>query len=225
MWKLVPEPARVVHVTSPEKRVPRPGVAIHRASLPAGELTLVEGVPVTSLPRTFLDLSEMTSQRRLRRLIKDAEFRGLIRIPALNEILDLYPRRRGRGNLAAVLAPLRAQPGLTRSPLEDRFLDFCAARGLPLPETNVDLTVAGRRFELDCVWRDARLVVELDGRDAHARELAFEDDRARDRILIAAGWVPMRITSLQLANDSHEIEAAVRSTMALRTTTEGRSPT
>jgi hypothetical protein len=58
-------------------------------------------------------------------------------------------------------------------------------------------------------------VVELDGRSAHARELAFEDDRARDRATIAAGLRPMRITSAQLAGAPDELERDVRAALAL----------
>jgi very-short-patch-repair endonuclease len=160
-------------------------------------------------------MSRVTSQARLFRLIKDAEFRKEIRVPELAAILERYPRRRGRRNLAAIVDPLTAASRPTRSPLEDRFVGFCARRGLPLPETNVDLTVGGRRYQADCLWRDARVIVELDGRDAHARELAFEDDRARDRALATAGWVPVRVTTAQLDFDGDRLENELR---ALRCT-------
>jgi very-short-patch-repair endonuclease len=51
----------------------------------------------------------------------------------------------------------------------------------------VKLRVAGKHIEADCVWREQRLIVELDGRDAHHSLPAFESDRARDAALLAAG--------------------------------------
>lgn len=72
----------------------------------------------------------------------------------------------------------------------------------------------GRRYEPDGLWRDARLVVELDGRDAHTREVAFDDDRARDRALLAAGWIPLRITWSQLEHDGDAVEADLGQALA-----------
>ena len=213
---LAPPPRGVVHITTLKERAPRPGVALHRGALPAGELTRIGELPVTGVARTLLDIAPTTPPPRLRRLIKDAEFRGLVRIPELREILGRYPRRRGRGNLAAVVTPLLAQSGLTRSPLEDDFLDFCTSRGLPPPETNVRLAIGDRVYEVDCLWRQSRLIVELDGRDAHLRELAFEDDRARDRALIAAGWAPMRVTSGHLRFGADALEGEIRRTLDRR---------
>ena len=53
-------------------------------------------------------------------------------------------------------------------------------------------------FEVDCVWREQRLAVELDGRSYHDTLQAYERDRERDRLLQAAGWRPVRVTWRQL---------------------------
>ena len=65
---------------------------------------------------------------------------------------------------------------------------------LPQPETNV--VIEG--FEVDALWRERRVAVELDSRAYHDNLVAFERDRERDRILNAAEWRPIRITSRQL---------------------------
>jgi very-short-patch-repair endonuclease len=79
----------------------------------------------------------------------------------------------------------------------------------------VRLRAGGRGRIVDCLWRKARLIVELDGRVAHVRELAFEDDRARDRALTAAGWRPIRITRAQLRGDPDGLEADLRALLGL----------
>jgi very-short-patch-repair endonuclease len=72
-------------------------------------------------------------------------------------------------------------------------------------------------MEVDCLWRAAGLVVELDGYDAHRGRSAFQSDRARDRALTAAGFSPMRVTWAQLHSDGDSIEAEVRDILAAPT--------
>ena len=203
------------HVTTAQPRAPRRGLILHRASLPPEELLCMRGVPATTLPRALLDAAPRHDATWTRRLIKDAEFRKLLTVSDLAEVLERHPRRRGRRALASLVEPLIADTLPTRSPLEDRFLAFCRHRRLPMPETNVRLVIGGRRYEPDCLWRESRLVVELDGRDAHIRELAFNEDRARDRAFIAAGFIPMRVTSEQLDHDRDALETDIRRALAI----------
>lgn len=187
-----------VHVTALERKRPQPGLASHRAALPKDEVRIVNGIPATGVPRTLLDLSAVLDARALRRLLKRAEFLSAVGYPELEEILKRYPFRKGRRVLAALVADGTAVSGRTRSDLEDEFLEFCRRRGLPRPETNQLLYLRGEQFEVDCVWRDQRLIAELDGWQAHGGRTAFEDDRARDRRLAAAGWTVVRVTWRQL---------------------------
>lgn len=207
-------PSGPIHVTSTQPRRPRSGIVIHRPRLPAEEIEIVHGIPTTTVARTLLDLSGRIDHRRLRRLVKEAEFRDLVSMRVLAEILEAHPRRPGRRALAQIVGSYVDGSRRTRSELEDRFLEFCAARHLPRPETNVVLQVRGKSIEVDCLWREARLIVELDGWRAHGRESAFQDDRARDRSLIAAGYAPMRITWAQLAHDAARVDAEIRAALA-----------
>lgn len=206
------DPMGPIHVTATQHRAPRAGVSIHRGALPAEDLAIVSGIPATTVERTLLDLSAVASPATLRRLVKRAEFLDLTDAKALGHILARHPRRRGRGRLARLVDGYMLGVGKTRSEFEDRFLRFCARRGLPLPETNVVIDVRGQP-EVDCVWRTARLIVELDSRSAHGREAAFHEDRARDRALIAARWAPMRVTWAQLHQDGDSVEADIRQTL------------
>ena len=89
--------------------------------------------------------------------------------------------------------------------------------GIPRPEVNVTLGLPGRHLEVDCLWRSARLMAELDGRAFHDTVAAFEEDRERDRALSAAGWRVVRVTSRHLhegrpalVTDLRDLLAAVR---------------
>jgi len=85
------------------------------------------------------------------------------------------------------------------------------ARRLPAPQTNQWI----EGFEIDCVWREQRLVVELDGGAFHHTQQAFERDRERDRVLQAAGWRPIPITSRQLDRSCDALDRDLRRLLGL----------
>jgi very-short-patch-repair endonuclease len=98
----------------------------------------------------------------------------------------------------------------TNSPLEVRFLLLCEQHGLPRPEVNVK--VAG--FRVDCLWRDAGVIVELDGQAGHGYEAAVERDRARDLTLRAAGYRVLRYSWWQITSDQGRVVADLRRELA-----------
>jgi hypothetical protein len=92
---------------------------------------------------------------------------------------------------------------LTRSVLEERFLALCEANALPLPEVNATIS----RFEVDALWRDERVIVELDGYAAHGTAMAIERDRAREVVLRSAGFVVLRYTWHQVTHEPQDVVA------------------
>jgi hypothetical protein len=167
-----------IDVTAPRRMHARTGVQMHFAALGPEEATVHDGIPVTSPPRTLIDLAAVLPRGQLERAINEAE----------------------RLRLDVGCARSRA-PAITRSELEDRFLALLDEHDVPRPEVNVALRLGDDWIELDCLWRRPRLIVELDGFDAHGTRAAFERDRARDRRLQAAGWRVARVTWRQLHGD------------------------
>jgi hypothetical protein len=135
--------------------------------------------------------------------------RGLTDWLSIPELLDRHPRGRGASVLRELLAEERPG-GVTRSELEEQFVAFLDAHALPRPELNAPLSVRDRFFVIDCLWRDRRLAIELDGRAVHGTAAAFESDRERDRILAAEGWRTARITWRQLRDDPEAVAADLR---------------
>jgi very-short-patch-repair endonuclease len=78
------------------------------------------------------------------------------------------------------------------------------------------MQLSGAWIEADCVWREQRLIVELDGHATHATASAFENDRARDRALVAAGWRVMRITWRQLHDRPEMLIRDLRASLTAR---------
>jgi very-short-patch-repair endonuclease len=207
LYGIRPSSRREIEVTVPRRRHPRPGIEPRLAALPADEITTHEGIPVTTVPRTLFDLAAVRGRREVERAFHEAEVRRLYDPLSLADLLARYPRRRGAATVRAILAARDAGAGMTRNDLEEAFLAFLARVGLPRPRVNHPLRVRGRWIEADCVWIEERLVVELDGRGAHATLEAFERDRARDRALAAAGWRVVRVTWRHLHDGADALAA------------------
>jgi len=201
----------VVEITVPGHTRSRRGLRRHCARLPADERTFRERIPVTTVSRTLLDLASLVEPAEFERALREAEVLHLPELPPLAVLLARYPNRRGRRTVRKTLEHLDRLPaGETRSHLEDRFLRFATRAGLPLPETNVPLSIEGRVYEVDCLWRSSRLIAELDGGEVHATRSAFETDRERDRRLQAGGWTVVRITWRQLGSGANALAGDLR---------------
>jgi restriction endonuclease-like protein len=170
---------------------------------------------VTSVFRTIFDFAGVLGRRQLERALNEAEVRGLTDKVSLPQLLERHPRARGAMTLRQLLAE-KASGGVTNRELKERFVAFLDARGFPRPALNAPLALRGRFFRIDCLWREARLAVELDGRAVHGTAAAFEADRERDRILQAEGWRTARVTWRQLHADPEAIAADLRSLLRLQ---------
>jgi hypothetical protein len=183
-----------IDLTVPSSRGSRRRIRWHVSRAPADEATVREGIPVTTPARTLLDLASVFTLPRLASAINLAEHRRLGEGPSLPTLLHRYPRRPGTPNLRKVLTERALGGGIGESELELQFLDFLDARGLPLPDANAWVEVDGRMYRPDCLWRQRRLVVELDSWEHHGSRSAFEEDRVRARKLSGAGFRVLQIT-------------------------------
>ena len=195
VWALAALPADAVEVTVPTRHRPRHrGVVVHRTtSLEPADLRTREGLRVTSVRRTILDLAAVLGPDDLAAVVNEALVRRLVR----REQLELPRGARGAAKLRHVLDGASA----TRSEAERALLRLIRRARLPLPETNA--RVAG--FEVDLLWRAERVVVEVDGWAFHGDRAAFERDRRRDRALRAAGFTPVRVTPRQVTDEPEAV--------------------
>jgi very-short-patch-repair endonuclease len=192
-----------LEVTTSGAHRAKDGVIVHRGLVPDDERTAHRGIPTTTVPRTLLDLSAVVGAHQLRSALRQAEQLRLTDPLSLHDLVARYQRRAGRAVIRALLDEASIGARIVRSELEERFQDFLIRAGLPLPHTNV--VIEG--YEVDCVWSEQRLIVELDGHSTHSPTHAFEGDRARDRRLEAAGWHVIRITWRQLQEEPELVEA------------------
>jgi hypothetical protein len=205
-----------VDVTVPHRSTSSDRIRRHLAVLPDDEVTVHEGIAVTTATRTIFDLAAASSVDRVEHDIRQVEYLRLYDRLSLLDLVERYPGRRGLRRVRAALTRLEALPaGRTRGRLEERFLPFLRRYGLPRPRLNDWIMVGGERFQVDCHWPGVLQIVELDSWEAHGTRSAFRDDRARDRILGTAGYSVTRVSWAQLDDEPEAVASDLRKLLSV----------
>jgi predicted transcriptional regulator of viral defense system/very-short-patch-repair endonuclease len=194
LWGLLRTRPTRFQLTAATRRRRKPEFEVHFADLAGRDRALRDGIPVTSVPRTLLDLAAAGPPRRLPLALERAEERRLLDLRSLDGLLARRAHHPGAVALRQALDTYRPQPAFTRSNLEKRFLALVTEAGLPAPRMNF---VVGR-FEVDAFWPQAALAVELDVFETHGSRRSFEEDRERDEELLLRGIATVRVTGRRL---------------------------
>jgi very-short-patch-repair endonuclease len=198
-----------LHLTVPRSFHGIEGIRIHRPrTLRPEDIVVVDGLRVTSPARTLIDLADFRRRRMLEQAIDQAEYHQL-HLP-LGEVHDRLRRRPRSRLLRSVIAEHVAGSTITESEAEELFLAIVRRAGLPRPEPQVRLW--GRRR--DFFFRAQRVVVEIDGRQAHDRDRAFERDALRDAEVVINQHRPLRFTRRAVKFDPGYVELALRTVLA-----------
>jgi very-short-patch-repair endonuclease len=214
LWGIRPGGSGLIHVTSPSKSRSQGSIRRHFSVLPADEVTECDGIPITTVPRTILDLAAVSRPKVVEAALRQAEYLQLHDRLSLPHLLTRHPGRRGNRAVRAALARRAESTGRTRSALEERFLSFLDRHGLPRPQLNALIEAGRETYEIDCLWPSSRQIVELDGWQGHGTRSAFRDDRTRDRRLQAAGYHVTRLTWSQLNDEPETIAGDLRALLA-----------
>jgi very-short-patch-repair endonuclease len=191
------------------------GIRAHRSrTLAPQDIVVVGGIPTTSWARTLLDLATTLHPEALAQAIDRAEILRLFDLTALENTMVRNPGHHGLHPLRAHLTSLHPQSSRTRNRFERRLFTLLREAGLTLPEVNATLNLEGHTIHPDFLWRRECLVAETDGFEAHGTRQAFERDRARDQLLLRAGYRTVRITWRQLQRQPALVLATIRAGLA-----------
>jgi very-short-patch-repair endonuclease len=187
-----------VDVTVPgTSRNSRPRIRVHRTRvLHEEDIATIDGIPVTSLARTLLDIASVLRPQPLLYAIEEAVRQEVFDLKAVNRAIERTPMRAGVARLQTALGGYKPPPR-TRSKSERRLFDALCRAGLPPPLVNAPF--AG--YELDFYWPQFRLVVELDSPHYHSSPREFETDRRKDAVLQRAGLAVLRVTEERVEHD------------------------
>jgi hypothetical protein len=210
-WGLQDKWPALIDVTVPNQRGRKiDGVRCRRCRYPSEhEVVVADGVRCTTPARTLVDVAGLYGTPSLRRLVERAAVVKKLDLVALDTALHEARGRRGVKALDRIADEWRTDNGTVpdvRSDFEARVLPQLLARGLPRPSCNQPIRLGGERLVLDFFWPAQRFVVETDGRETHGTPVAFQRDRRRDQLLIAAGHRVARVTWNQI---NAELEAVV----------------
>jgi very-short-patch-repair endonuclease len=163
---------------------------------------MIDGIPVTSLARTLIDVSATLDERHLSMALDS----GLAR----NQSVDVGMLRRalrrlktkgraGTGALGRLLAARAPDAVHLDSALERRFAIALRRAGLPQPRAHHDVVEGGRHLaELDFAYPRERLGIQLHGASIHRRYGVWERDQEQQSELAAVGWLIVPVTWKQL---------------------------
>jgi very-short-patch-repair endonuclease len=186
------------------------GIRCHRAVLTSEDVTQVDGIPVTSISRTLLDLSTHVGDASVEKAANEAEILGLFDRRAMEDLLGRSKGHRGIRRLRRVLqnGDLSGE-NVPKSGLERRYAELCAQRGLPKPGINRWILLGDEYHEVDFLWRAEKVVIEVDSNRYHQTGWKLRRDTHRDNLLTAHGYLHDRVPEdLLLQNPFEATEKA-----------------
>jgi hypothetical protein len=206
LWGVLDDSRAIIDVVAAASRRSRRGIAFHRVRrLDPEDCGRIDGIPVTSLARTLLDIAEVVPRRRLVYALERAEKQQLLDLREIEACIARNPGRRGIRPLRRALREIEPEALYAHEGLEREFVAFCRSRGIDMPAMNA--VVEG--FTVDAVWRDRKLIVELDSWEHHKNRRQFEEDRFRDAVLELAGYRVVRVTTRLLRKEPARLAALI----------------
>ncbi len=179
-----------------------PPPLVRRSSLDPSQVSVVDGIPATTVARTLVDLAAVLNETGLSTVLNEAAIEKVLDLTDLRSVLAASAGRSGIGTLRRLVELHHPQTGETRSQLEARFLSLLD--GIDFERPRVNAVVEG--CEVDAWWPDLGLVVELDSRRFHGTPRAFERDRERSARLELAGLRVLRLTWDMVVHRRRETE-------------------
>jgi very-short-patch-repair endonuclease len=189
----------------------RSTVRLHRIKhLHPTDASTHSNLRVTSPARALIDFAAQATSSELLDAFGDARAKRLLTDAALDAALRRAPTN--HPGAAIVKAVLREGGSYDRSEAERIVRQLC--RKAELQQPIVNQLIHG--FRADFTWPHANLILEVDGYQTHGSRLAFENDRRRDQVHSAAGYVVIRVTWHQLQTEPLAVLVRLAQAMALR---------
>jgi len=194
-----------------------PGVQVHRNhDLLPQHVSLIDDLPVTTVPRTVVDLAATLSPKHIEFIVDDLLAAGRLTTTDLQAVHDSVAGRGkpGSASIRAILEERSEGAAHPQSRLETRGLTLLTDAALPAPESEYPMPWNPRR-RFDLAFPRHRLAIEWDSRRWHSQVDAFERDRRRDRLALLNGWRVLRFTWSEVVERPAEVVSAVRRALKL----------
>jgi very-short-patch-repair endonuclease len=221
MWSMDGFVAGVVEVSTTRNiRGQAPTVRVHTVRrLLKEEVVELDGIPVTNVARTLIDISGCTPRRLAERALDDALRRRLVKVPELWNYLRMEGRQ-GRNGAGGLRALLEERDGSYRPPdsvLSRKLERLILTSSLPRPERQYpifDNRVLVRVFDL--CYPEAKLAIEADGYTPHSGRIPWSKDQTKDNAMAVLGWVTLRYTRYDMDERAGELIEEIRKVLEER---------
>lgn len=209
-----PAASAYIEVTAPGFRGRRrDGIRVHGCELAPDEVILRDGIRCTSVSRTILDLAAVLPTRGIEAAVETAERLEILDLRPLSILLGRHRGKRGTAKLRKILAAFNAEVVRARSESEARLFHLCVDHGITPPLVNRMVEAGGDRFEVDCHWPQARLIVEVDS-PYHDTVAGRARDARRDAALARHGWTVLRCRWADIVERPERLLNALRRALA-----------
>ena len=201
-----------IDVVAPRSIKPKKGIRLHRPlALDALDTTELDGIPITTVAQTLLDVAAPAYRINVAKLLHEAEVQQLLDMRAVWAVLARQPNHPGARRLDRAS---REEVPLTRSDLEDAALSLFRSFSVPQPETNVWVSDGETLVEVDCLWREFGLIVEIDSARYHGTRWRRRQDAAKTAALRAQGWNVLRFWDVEINGTPAQVAAAILAAMS-----------
>jgi very-short-patch-repair endonuclease len=219
LWELPGRSDRRVEVTCPRwRRARHDGLVVHETRiLGPADLTIVDGIPVTTVTRTIFDLAAVCGSSTVDLAIDNALRRRLTTPSDLRATLDRVAGR-GRAGTQRLRGLLDDRGVVTESEGERLLLRMLERHGLPRPVVQFEIRDDDGHLvaRVDFAYPDLKIAIEYDSYEHHVGNAALVRDGARRNAVIARGWLPITATAADLRNEGHRLAFDLRRARALR---------
>jgi very-short-patch-repair endonuclease len=219
-----PGPIEII-VPRSRRRASMPGVVVRRlAPIPPADRTVLDAIPVTTPPRTLIDIAAEVPPDIVEEALDDAIRRGLVSLARLRWRLSELARS-GRPGISTIRAlAAERDPGacVPQSVFETRLLRILNKSSLPTPIIQHRVADRGRLVAVvDFAFPSFRVAVEADGYRWHSGRMRWQHDLTRRNALTALGWRVVHVTWIELASEPDRVVDAIRRVL---TETAGPDP-
>jgi Protein of unknown function (DUF559) len=210
-WELRGGGTYRIDVTAPRSIKPKTGIRLHRPrSLNDVETTELDGIPITTVAQTLLDVAAPTHRMNMGKLLHEAIVQELFDLDGLSRVLARNPTAPGARRLAEALTE---EVPFTRSDLERTALSVFRCFSVPEPETNAWVSDGEKLVEVDFFWREFGLIVEVDGWRYHRSRWRRRQDAAKTAALERQGWTVLRFSQFAVAGTPAQVAATTLAAM------------
>jgi hypothetical protein len=215
LWGFAGQRTVFVEITCPRwRRARHDGVIVHETKvLDVADVTVLDGIPVTTAARTILDLGAVCRPLVVEKALENALRRDLVTLSSMRALIDRVARqgRNGAGVIRMILDERDPQHAPTESDKETELLAVIRKHGLPPPVPQFEIVHNGLFIaRVDFAYVDARLAIEYESYEHHDGKLALERDSARRNKMLVIGWLPLCATQADLRAGGHRLCDEIR---------------